>query len=204
MRNKLIGAALTALLFVVSITAQTSQDTLTPSVEKSVKGIQIGESGLVLNYEIRLADQFTLRTEVGYTLVFFFGDDNPVFNEDKNSSVAAVPTFTVEPRWYYNLNRRVRKGKDITRNRANYFSLFANYCGGWGAINLSNNIDEVPDFIIVSPMWGMRRTLGQHFNYELGAGVGYSYVGEYKHFTHYHKSDETVALIVRARFGFDL
>lgn len=204
MRNKLIGAALTALLFAGSITAQTSQDTLTPSVEKSVKGIQIGESGLVLNYEIRLADQFTLRTEAGYTLIFFFGDDNPVFNEDKNSSVAAVPTFTVEPRWYYNLNRRVRKGKDITRNRANYFSLFANYSGGWGAAKFSINIDEVPDFIIVSPMWGMRRTLGQHFNYELGAGVGYTYIGEHKHFTHYHRSDETVALIVRARFGFDL
>jgi hypothetical protein len=39
------------------------------------------------------------------------------------------------------------------------------------------NTDDAPvvsDFAII-PTWGIRRNLGDHFNYEAGIGVGYSY-----------------------------
>lgn len=189
-----------ALVLLLSATKSFGQDTI-PSVEKSIKGVQIGDSGLIFNYEFKLSNKIALRTEAGYTLAFYSGDDS--FFRDEKGSTVGLPTFTVEPRWYYNLNRRVRKGKDISRNGANYFSLFTNYSGGWGAIKFDNRLDDVPDFITITPMWGMRRTLGQHFNYELGAGIGYGYVSEFKHFDHTHKADNIATIIVRARFGFD-
>jgi len=64
-------------------------------------------------------------------------------------------------------------------------------------------MDEAPSIFVAAPMWGLRRTLGKHFNYEVGAGIGYAYVSKYDHFDHYHKSDEGAIFIVRARFGFD-
>ncbi len=206
MKNKLLGLLLIALLCAGKVAAQDVQSTENkenPSVEKSIRGIQIGETGLIYNYEFKLANKITLRTEAGFTLAFFSGDENLWTGEKEKGSVAALPTFTVEPRWYYNLNRRVRKGKDITRNRANYFSLFANYSGGWGAIKFDDRVDQTPNFITIAPMWGMRRTLGKHFNYELGAGIGYYYVSKHEHFTHSHTSDDEIVLIVKARFGFD-
>lgn len=186
-----------------NVFAQNDQNAGNNSVEKSIMGIQIGETGLVFNYEFKLANQITLRTEAGYTLAFSTGDDNFWTGEDEKGSTAALPTFTVEPRWYYNLGRRVRKGKEITRNRANYFSVLVNYSGGWGAIKFDNRIDDVPDITTIAPMWGLRRTLGKHFNYEVGAGIGYSYISKFEHFDHTHQSDEGVILVARARFGFD-
>jgi hypothetical protein len=200
MKKKFLELALiTLLLFAGKAIAQDS----IPSVEKSIMGIQVGESGLVFNYELRLAEKFALRTEAGYNVFIFSGDEDWIIGENNKNSVAALPTFTIEPRWYYNLGRRVRKGKDIMRNRANYVSLFVNYSGGWGAIRFDDRIDQMPDIFYITPMWGMRRTLGKHLNYELGAGVGYFYNTQYKHFDHSHRSDEGAMLFIRARFGFD-
>ncbi|MCW4468753.1 hypothetical protein OGH69_07260 [Flavobacterium sp. MFBS3-15] len=200
MKIKLLGLIMMAFLCVGKFFAQDS----IPSVEKSIKGIQVGESGLVFNYEFKLANQFSLRTEAGLTLAFFTYKDNPwTISDEGKTYVVALPAFTVEPRWYYNLGRRVRKGKDIIRNRANYFSLMAHYSGGWGAINPNENIDEVPDFLAIIPTWGMRRTLGNHFNYELGAGLGYMYTSKYNDFGYSHKSEGEMVVYVRARFGFD-
>ena len=178
----------------------TAQDTI--SVEKKIMGIQIGESGAVFTYEFKLANRFALRTEAGMTLAFYSDERNFWTGEVYDNAIVALPSFTVEPRWYYNLGRRVRKGKDITRNRANYFTVSAHYAGGWGAIK-SSKTDEVPNFIAIIPMWGMRRTLGQHFNYELGAGIGYMAVSEYNHFDHIHRDKEDVLVFIRTRFGFD-
>jgi hypothetical protein len=197
--RKIIFIVVSTVLFAGKSFAQDS----IPSVENCIKGIQIGESGLVFNYEFKLTNKFALRTEAGMTLAFFSGDDNWWTGEKQKGSLAALPTFTIEPRFYYNLSRRIRKGKDISRNRANYFSLFANYSGGWGAIKFDNRIDRVPDFIAVVPTWGMRRTLGEQFNYELGAGIGYLHESKFDHFNHTHKSEEEAILFIRARFGFD-
>ncbi|AWH85813.1 hypothetical protein HYN59_12170 [Flavobacterium album] len=199
MKNTFWAIALTALLFTAKSFGQDS----IPSVEKSIKGIQIGDNGLVFNYEFKLSNKFTLRTETGYNVFIFTGDNNWTVGEKDKSSLAALPTFTVEPRWYYNLDRRVRKGKDIARNRANYVSLFVNYNGGWGAFKFDNRIDQAPDFVYIIPEYGLRRTLGQRFNYELGGGIGYKYVTKYNHFDHMHKSYSGVEVTIRARFGFD-
>lgn len=200
MKKKLLSLFFLALLFSGKMLAQDS----IPSVEKSVKGIQVGDSGLIFNYEFKLANQISLRTEAGLTLTFFTYKDNPWTISDEGSTyVVAVPAFTIEPRWYYNLERRIRKGKDIIRNRANYVSVMAHYSGGWGAINPNEKIDEVPDFIAVVPTWGMRRTLDKHFNYELGGGLGYIYTSKYNDFGFTHKSEGELLLHVRARFGFD-
>ncbi len=200
MKKKLFVISLLVLSFAEKTIAQDS----IPTVERSIKGIQVGETGLIFNYEFKLTNNIALRTEAGFTAAFFSDEKNIWTGQKEKSSTVVLPTFTIEPRWYYNLNRRVRKGKDITRNRANYFSLFLNYTGGWGAVKFDNRVDQVPDFICISPMWGMRRTLGEHFNYELGGGVGYNYITKYDHFDHSHRSDDGITAIVRLRFGFDL
>lgn len=198
MKNKLLGLALIALLCAGKMNAQDTEEQK-PSVEKEVKGVQIGDPGLVLYYEFKLANQLTLRAEAGYA-VGFKANADWFFDDGSEDGFFALPAFTIEPRWYYNLGRRVRKGKDITGNRANYFSVNTTYYADFGVIKI-NDVGDVPNFLNIVPMWGMRRTLGKRFNYELGAGIGYVYIGSYVHRGHVHKSDEGAILLLRARFG---
>ena len=56
---------------------------------------QIGLFGMYVNHELRLSNQFVLKSEVG--LDFFSTDNNDL------DFKALAPVITLEPRWYYNL-----------------------------------------------------------------------------------------------------
>ncbi len=42
-----------------------------------------------------------------------------------------TPVITAEPRWYYNLNKRVSKSKNIEGNSGNFISLKTSYHPDW-------------------------------------------------------------------------
>ncbi len=83
-----------------------------------------------------------------------------------------VPVITLEPRWYYNLNKRARKSRNTSGNSDNFIALNTSYHPDLVVISNNNNIDFITDFSIV-PTWGIRRQIGSHFNYETGIGIGY-------------------------------
>lgn len=133
-----------------------SQNKTDVSVEKSVFGIQIGLIGVWVHNELKLSNQFALRSEIGLGGV---------------NSGNIVPIVALEPRWYYNLNKRADNSKRIDGNTGNYISLRASYHFRTVSEAEENNVNQ----IFISPTWGIRRSLGNHFNYEIGAGVGLGY-----------------------------
>ncbi|MFD0861334.1 hypothetical protein ACFQ1M_03875 [Sungkyunkwania multivorans] len=152
----------TLSMFALSLSL-TAQDA---SVEKSVFGIQTGLLGVWAHNETKLADQFSLRTEIGLDTGIFGGS-----NFDDTSFVMA-PVITLEPRWYYNLDKRLSKSKNISGNSGNFLSLKTSYLPDWFLISNTDNFN-VEDQISIIPTWGMRRTIGKHFVYETGIGFGY-------------------------------
>ncbi|WP_443939984.1 hypothetical protein [Pedobacter sp. MW01-1-1] len=112
------------LLFILFATTSklcAQQQDSVPSVEKSIFNIQIGLVGSWVNYEGRLSNPFTIRTEIGLTGAAW---ETPRYG-DQFYSIA--PNVTVEPRFYYNLGRRLKKGKNIKNNTGNFFSLKTSY-----------------------------------------------------------------------------
>jgi len=83
-----------------------AQDTPNPSVEKSIFGVQIGLIGVWVNNEVRLSNKFALRSEIGF--------DSGIANND----FFMAPVIRLDPKFYYNLNKRVSKEKDISNNEA--------------------------------------------------------------------------------------
>ena len=154
----------TILLILVCITICTtySQDA---AVEKSVFGIQTGILGIWAHNEFRLSDKIALRTELGLDAGIFIGGPN-------DGKLAFVPALTLEPRWYYNLNRRVDKGKRIDGNTGNFISIKTTYHPDLFVINNPDNVNFISDLSII-PTYGIRRHIGKHFNYEAGFGIGY-------------------------------
>lgn len=136
------------------------------SVEKSVFGLQTGFLGIWAHNEARLTNSIALRTELGLDAGIWGG------SHYNGTGFVLVPAITLEPRWYYNLNKRVKKSRNIKGNSGNFISLKSTYHPDMIVISNRDNVNFISDFSIV-PTWGIRRQIGQHFNYETGIGIGY-------------------------------
>jgi hypothetical protein len=136
------------------------------SVEKSIFGIQTGLIGGWIYNETKLSNLWVLRSEIGVRLTASVGSG-------KIENTYIFPEGSIEPRFYYNLNKRSRKGKGTAFNSGNYISTRLAYSSS-ELLYSSFGFKERDQIITLIPTWGMRRNLGKHFNYEIGGGIGIS------------------------------
>ncbi|RUT70085.1 hypothetical protein D0817_12955 [Flavobacterium cupreum] len=163
------------------------------TVEKSIFGIQTGFLGFWVNNESRLLSNLSLKSELGLDAGLFGGNSN-----DKIGSVA-VPVLTLEPRYYYNIQKRAVTSKVTANNSANFIALNLKYQSDVDVFVISNNNVDVISTISIIPKWSIRRNLGNNFHYETGFGVGY------RHFLekiNSEKGEVTVDLHVRIGYNF--
>lgn len=142
------------------------------SVEKSIFGVQTGfgvHAGIWFNNESKLSNTIALRSEIGLEKDFTVGDHYD------GAGFILQPVLTLEPRYYYNLEKRNSKGKSTNNNSGNYFSIKTSYHPDWFVINLADNVTKTADLAIV-PTWGLKRQIGTHFTYETAVGFGYRVV----------------------------
>ena len=153
--------------------AQEQVQIQTARVEKSVFSVQTGLIGVWANNEARLSNHFALRSEIGlelYTLTFKYSD---------NTETVFAPVISVEPKYYYNLEKRVRKGRSINNNSGNSISLKLHYNPDWFLLAKDSDI-KMASQIAILPKWGIRRVYGKHFTFEAGVGIGpVFYLGKY-------------------------
>jgi hypothetical protein len=138
------------------------------SVDKSVFGIQTGFLGIWAHNESRLSNRIALRSEIGFDAGFqsgFFYTEDVFF---------LAPVLTLEPRFYYNLNKRNSKSKVITNNSGNFISIKTSFTPDWFVIANVKDISIISEISFI-PTFGIRRNIGTHFNYETGFGIGYRY-----------------------------
>jgi hypothetical protein len=165
------------------------------SVEKSTYGIQTGFLGVWIHNESKLSNEFSLRIELGLNATIWGGS----FYE--KTGFALSPEIILEPRYYYNLNKRIKKSKRIDGNSGNFFSLKTSYRPNWFIISNVDNIRMV-DNISIIPTWGIRRNIGQHFTYETGFGIGYRYYLPKKNDFFANKGEADVNLHLRIGYRF--
>jgi len=149
------------VIFAVTIKAHSQE----VSVEKSIFGVQTGILGVWGMNESRLADAFALRSEIGLEVGIVDGAnvDSTIF--------AAIPVVSAEPKWYYNLDKRAAKGKKTSSNNGNSVSLRLSYYPDW--FELTNYDYHIAHHqLTIIPKWGIRRTYGNHFDFEVGGGIG--------------------------------
>ncbi|MFI1772789.1 hypothetical protein [Thalassobellus citreus] len=186
----MIKKFLLALIFCGSTLIAKSQNV---SVEQSTFGIQTGVLGVWIHNESKLSNQIALRSEFGLDTGIWGGSFY-----DKTGFLLA-PVITAEPRWYYNLNKRTRKSRRIDGNSGNFISLKTSYHPDWFVISNYDNIRVISDISIV-PTWGIRRNIGNHFNYETGIGIGYVYT--FAKNAGYLKNESDVAGNLHLRIGY--
>ncbi len=112
--------------------------------------------------ECGLTNEIVLRGEFGYNTWLLVDEDELDFD--------FVPLFTLEPRWYYNLKRRIRKNKKIDGNSGNYLSIKASFEPTEYIIDREPGIEYVGEYSII-PSWRLRRNLWKRLTYEVGFGA---------------------------------
>lgn len=160
-----------ALLLFISCLFSLQSKAQEVSVEKNLFGVQVGIHPLSGYYEMKLADKIALRGELGFGFGWSVGGSY----SDNSVEWAVLPSLIVEPRWYYNLQRRVNKNKRIDANSGNYLSLHTGVHPGFGIG--SKDVEFYPS-LYAMPTYGLRRNIGKNFNFETAFGVGYGWTFE--------------------------
>ena len=161
MKKKILIVSILSLIYFAG-------NTQTASVEKSTYGIQTGLLGIWAHNEMKLNNQLALRTELGMNAGFFGGAFYP------KTGFLMTPVITAEPRWYYNLEKRKSRSKNISGNSGSFVSIQTNYHPNWFVISNYDNL-QAYNLITIIPTWGIKRNIGNHFTYETAFGIGYGH-----------------------------
>lgn len=165
-----------------------------PSVEKSIFGVQTGFLGFWIHNESKLSNTIALRSEIGLDAGLSGGGNYNSVN------YILAPTIALTPRYYYNLNKRVEKGRSISKNSGNFIALKLNYAPDWFVVSSLDNIRVVENFSII-PKWAIKRTIVNHLTYEAGIGVGYRHYF-LKKYNLSSSSNGEVAVDLHLRIGY--
>lgn len=194
---------ITAFLFsIFTVNAQQSQ---TASVEQSMYGIQTGFLGVWIHNETKLSNSIALRSEIGLDAVLFAvskGLSGQNY-DDTDVNYLLTPVISLEPRWYYNLDKRLSKGKSIGNNSGNFVGLSISFNPDLFTIT---NVDKakVLNQIFIIPKWGIKRTIGEHFTYEAAIGVGYhhTFIPDNQYYEREDESETALDLHIRIGYTF--
>lgn len=123
-----------------------------------------------LDYEIKLSNKITLGTTVGVTPVFARRYDRETFRSQTRWGLASK--LQVYTRNYYNLGRRIQKGKSIRGNSGNYWGIDGTYMGVPYIVKPSEfDVSDISAFAF-SVHYGLQRSSPHGFNFGFNVGLG--------------------------------
>ena len=156
---------------------------------ESNHAIDIGFVGAGYTYEYAFNNKFTLNLgagimgSVGYASSSFSGS---------YSYYSFHPYLKIEPRYYYNLQRRLEKGKNIYDNQGSFFAVECAYVFKPFA---EHNVHYESATFGFAPYWGLRRIWWEHFLFEFGAGLSFG-------FNNYSNSKVGIHIGIRLGYKF--
>jgi len=121
-----------------------------------------------LEYEVSVSNKSTIDAVLGMG----FGYHDASYLE--NPEYGIYPEFETQYRYFYNLDKRMEKGKKTSENSGNYLAAVGVIASGdpiIGDMQLDNDYSG-----FVGPAWGLQRVYNSNFklNLTLGLGLGFN------------------------------
>lgn len=155
MKNSLLCVLLVSAIF--SVNAQTAKN-----VEKGLFKVNALLPGV--SYELGVGKNATFNFEA---TLFPYAEDNSTFGSN-DIDLEIYPALGADFRYFLNMGRRLRKGKDISMNSGNYVA-FENQLVV-GAPILGNIETDTPLGFSIGIVYGIQRTYGKGFYWGLSFG----------------------------------
>lgn len=150
--------------------------------------------GTSYNYEQSLGSKITLTGSLGLMMPYWAWTI-----QSHGWAYALNPIVGLDPRFYYNLETRNNKGKNIKYNSANYLSVECLYLFRPA---VSDNTSLLSGGII-SPNWGIRRVYSDRWLLEFSLGVK-CFWGSEEHLSGLQKSKFSWGPRINLKFGIVL
>ena len=176
--QKLVLAMKTLILIsfsLILISAVSAQDIQYKSTRTSKYSPELSDElhkisilPLGYSYERKIADEFTFDAGIDFSFDVYYPDDD-IFDDN---ALVVNPTIHFEPRYYYNLERRYRRGRNVTFNSASYIGIYSELRMN-PLVEENNGYWPVYDRFKIGPVWGIQRNLGRrgYINFNLGYGL---------------------------------
>lgn len=122
--------------------------------------------------------EWEVKTGQSSTIDLVLGAGFGYHKSGSQSDFGVLPAFQSSYRYYYNLNKRLGKGKKVSENSGNYIAAIGTIQSGNPIIG---DYDLNHDYsVLLGPAWGMQRVYNSGFklNLNLGAGYGFNDVGD--------------------------
>jgi hypothetical protein len=126
--------------------------------------------GIGLSYEIPISEKWTVDLSSGVGGGYRVGNDGLTVVLPFNSSVAAY--LKSEFKYYYNREKRERKGKNNFNNSGNYIAFQTKYNSK--RFSLSKNKIPLENTLLNEIHWGVQRSLGGNWLFNFHTGLGYA------------------------------
>lgn len=119
-------------------------------------------------YERKIADEFTIEAGVDFSFDIYYDEAEDL----DNNALVVNPTIHLEPRYYYNLQRRYQRGRNVSFNAASYIGVYSELRMN-PLIEENNGFWPVYDRFKIGPAWGIQRNLGRrgYLNFNLAYGL---------------------------------
>ena len=160
---KLFLSLLFSTLFLLQTSRVAAQSE--PLPPRSINSLKVGLVGVWYSHERKLAPQATLNLEAGFDAAF----NSSAFTDGASLDFGLVPTLRIEPRYYYNLQKRHEKKKRTRNYAANFLALSVM---GNPNLVIPDPTPGVEPSLQITPKWGLRRSLTNNFVFEAAIGYG--------------------------------
>lgn len=145
-----------------------AQQTPADTSLKTLTKLDLGFQGVGLSYEPRISNKITIDFAAG------LGGGNDV-SEDRTeykwNVLKPAFYFIINPKFYYNRAKRIRKGKKYLNNAGNYWGARVKYVTGNNSMNMN---DRTWPSLLFNVHWGIQRPLGERWLLNAHAGLGYA------------------------------
>lgn len=144
---------ITVLFIVISLF------TLVPVFSQKVESLHSVKAGfptITYSYEHAIGKQVTINLETGVNWSWQYSNNH--------TKLSFSPVLRVEPRIYYNVNRRFKNDR-FNNNSASFFCATA-------SIEPTIFEEDHRSVLSIIPKWGFRRALGNNFIFEPQIGAG--------------------------------
>lgn len=163
------------------------QDPKSDSTLSSLITLDLGGQGIGLSYVPRLSNKITADISAGVGGGYDIGEGFLEINY-------AYPAFyfSLTPKYFYNRQKRLDKGKEMLLNSGNYVGLRLKYVTASSkTVDVYGNSALVVyrNSILGNLHWGIQRALGQRWLFNFHVGAGYAQDIDYNFGTIYPALD---------------
>lgn len=165
-----------SITFLILFTGQflwsLGQDSRSDAKLSSLAKFDLGGQGIGLTYEARLSNKMTSDISAGLGGGHDIGEG---FFEINYGYPAFY--FSLTPKYFYNRQKRIDKGKATLFNSGNYLGLrFKFVAANSRRVDTYGNssLNVYRNSILGNLHWGIQRAMGQHWTFNFHIGAGYA------------------------------